>query len=82
MAHTTTNQTLPADVQKEYELVRDLPGGPRFDYPQLPGVGTVDFSTLTLERAANLVAHKFPFLRRKESAPAAAPPKAIKASEA
>lgn len=82
MAHTTTNQTLPADVQKEYELVRDLPGGPRYDYPHLSGIGTVDFSTLTLERAANLVAHKFPHLRRKDSAPAAAPPKALRTSEA
>lgn len=76
MGHVTTNATLPAEVAKEFELTQDLPGGPAFDFPHITGAGTVDFSKLTVSRAANLVAHGLPYLRRREKAtPAPAPAK-------
>lgn len=78
MGHVTTNATLPPEVAKEYELTQDLPGGPAFDYPHVRGAGTVDYSKLTLQRAANLVSHGLPHLRKRaasEPTPEAAAPR-------
>lgn len=59
-----TTATLPAELREQFEIVGTIPGGPRIALPHY-GVSVVDFSRLTIQDAARLIAAGFPHLRRR-----------------
>lgn len=59
-----TTHTLPPDVRERFEIVGSIAGGPRLALPHY-GIALVDFSRLTVQDAEQLMAAKFPYLRRR-----------------
>lgn len=67
MAQRITSSTLPDDVRALFEIVGDIPGGPRLALPHY-GIAVVDFSRLSIADAELLLAAHFPHIRRRAPA--------------